>query len=186
MNVYKTCPSFENEKYKLRLIKPDDTADLLKVYSDRKAVPYFNGDNCHGDDFYYTTTERMQQAVDFWVFSYENGYFVRWAIVDKATCEVIGSIEEFLRTENDYFTDCGLLRLDLRSDYEISSEIENILSLIVLPSFDMFGCNKIATKAFPSATERKTALKNCGFAETKEKLIGHDGTEYDCYYVLNK
>lgn len=52
-DVYRECPQFENSNYCLRLISPEDTADLWKVYSDEKAVPFFNGDNCHGDDFHY-------------------------------------------------------------------------------------------------------------------------------------
>ena len=69
-DVYEYCPEFENDKYLLRLISAEDTNDLLKVYSDTSAVPFFNSDNCNGDDFYYKTLERMKQAVDFWIFSY--------------------------------------------------------------------------------------------------------------------
>ncbi len=83
MNPYETCPVFENENYLLRLIAPADTQDLLLVYSDEKAVPFFNGDNCHGDDFHYTTLERMQGAVDFWCQAHDEGWFIRWVIVDK-------------------------------------------------------------------------------------------------------
>lgn len=186
MNVYENCPTFENDKFRLRLTIADDAADLLKVYSDIRAVPFFNGDNCHGDNFHYTTIERMRQAVGFWIFSYENGYFVRWSIIDKNTNEVVGTIEEFLRTADDYFTDCALLRLDLRSDYERDFEISSILSLIVPPSFKMFGCDKIATKGFSASTERTKALKNCGFSETQEKLIGGDGTAYSGYFYRKK
>ena len=63
MDVYKECPKFENDRYILRLTVRGDCDGLLKVYSDKKAVPFFNGDNCHGDDFYYTTAERMLQGV---------------------------------------------------------------------------------------------------------------------------
>lgn len=38
--VYEKCPEFENEKYKLRFVSKDDCSDLLKVYSDLKAVPF--------------------------------------------------------------------------------------------------------------------------------------------------
>ena len=48
----------------------------------------------------------------------------------------------------------------------------------------MFHCDKIATKAIESATERIQALKSLGFVASSEKLIGHDGTEYGAYYVL--
>lgn len=49
MNVYEKCPVFESEKYLLRMVEQGDAADLLSVYSDEKAVPIFNSDNCNGD-----------------------------------------------------------------------------------------------------------------------------------------
>lgn len=147
MNIYKSCPVLQNEDFVLRLVNDGDLEDLLKVYSDIQAVPLFNSDNCHGDDFYYTSIERMRQALDFWKQSYKNGWFVRFAILDKPSNEVIGTIEEFRREEKDFFTNCGLLRLDLRSDHEKQTEIESILSLIAEPSFELFGCDKVATKA---------------------------------------
>ena len=186
MNIYKTCPTLQNDKFIMRLVNGGDLADLLKVYSDVKAVPFFNSDNCHGDDFHYTTTERMRQALDFWIEAYQNGWFVRLAIVDKASGEVIGTIEEFKRDENDFFTNCGLLRLDLRSDYENASAIQSIVSLIAKPSFELFGCSIVATKAVPNAVERISALMSLGFAKSAEPLVGHDGTKYYDYYVLTK
>ena len=41
----KASIEFENEKFLLRLISTDDIVDLLKVYSDPDAVPFFNSDN---------------------------------------------------------------------------------------------------------------------------------------------
>ena len=184
MNIYKTCPVLQNDKFVLRLVDDDDLNDLLEVYSDERAVPLFNSDNCHGDDFHYTTLERMRQALDFWKQAYTNGWFVRFAIVDKLANKVIGTIEEFHRDEKDFFTDCGLIRLDLRSDYENTIAIESILSLIAVPSFELFGCKIIATKAVSSAEERIKALTALKFVKSQEALIGHDGTKYYDYYVL--
>ena len=186
MNVYQSCPEFYNDEFALRLVDDADLTDLLKIYSDGKAVPFFNSDNCHGDDFHYTTLERMRAALNFWQEAYKNGWFVRFAIVDRSTNEVIGTIEEFKRDEKDFFTDCGLLRLDLRSDYEKAPTIRNILSLIVSQSFDLFGCSKVATKAVLSAVERAQALTSLGFVKSDEPLIGHDGTKYYDYYVFVK
>lgn len=186
MNIYKTFPTLENDKYILRPVLDADLDNLLKVYSDVKAVPLFNSDNCHGDNFYYTTKARMKKALDFWKQAYDNGWFVRFGIVDKKSGEAIGTIEEFHREEKDYFTNCGLLRLDLRSDYEKATEIYSILSLITVPSFDLFGCDIVATKAIPSAVERIKALTDTGFTLSHEPLIGHDGTKYYNYYLLKK
>lgn len=185
-DVYTTCPTFENDRYRIRFLAAEDCANLLKVYSDRNAVPFFNSDNCNGDDFYYTTEERMRQAIDFWFWEYSRRGFVRWSIADKRSGEVVGTIELFRRIAEDFFTDCGLLRLDLRSDYETESEIMEILALIVPPSFEMFSCGMVATKAVPEAVERRLALSRMGFVPSPEKVIGHDGTEYGDYFVCIK
>jgi RimJ/RimL family protein N-acetyltransferase len=184
LNVYERCPQYENEKYQLKFVTNEDCLDLLKVYSDKKAIPIFNSDNCGGDDFYYTTRQRMKDAIDYWHLEYDRQGFVRWSIMDKNISSVIGTIELFHRNANDYFTDCGLLRLDLRSDYEQTQEIESILSLIVPHTFDLFKCDKVVTKAIDEASERIVALKRLGFKHTDKKLIGHDGTEYNSYFVL--
>lgn len=183
-NVYEYCPQFENNKFLLRLISSEDTKDLLKVYSNPCAVPFFNSDNCNGDDFYYKTLERMKQAVDFWIFSYKERYFVRWTIIAKETMEAVGTIELFHREADEHFYECGLLRLDLRSDYETMDDIVSIVSLIKEATYDLFYCNIIATKAVPQATERIKALGELGFTATDKIIVGHDGTKYGDYYIL--
>lgn len=182
MDVYKICPIIENTDYLFRRTSREDCADLLKVYSDKAAVPFFNSDNCHGDNFYYTTAERMMQAIDFWDFSYKNGCFVRLSVIDKKAGAAVGTVEIFNRTADDYFTDCALLRLDLVSGCEKRERIADILFPILEPIFQWFGCDKIATKAVPAAKERIRALISLGFALSPEKLVG-EYAEYDNYYV---
>lgn len=183
-DVYAEIPVLENDNFMLRQIdESTDIEDLLKVYSDEKAVPFFNSDNCHGDTFYYKTPERMKEAVEFWQFSYQHRYFVRWAIVGKSSGEVIGTIELFHRKAEDYFDNCGLLRLDLRSDYETKESIESILRIIVPETKALFACNKIATKAVPSAGQRICALESMEFHLSNELLCGEAGATYDSYYV---
>ena len=184
--VYEECPILENDKYLLRLVDISDAKDLLKVYSDEKAVPYFNSDNCNGDDFFYKTLERMQATIKYWIFEYERKGYVRWAIIDKTSKEAIGTIELFNRNSKDYFKSCGILRLDLRSDYENQDCIFAILSIIIPTAYDLFHCNMIATKAVPFAKERIHALKRMRFNQSEDKLVGHDGTEYGDYWVCLK
>lgn len=184
--VYEKCPVLENDKYFLRLVDIEDAKDLLKVYRDEKAVPYFNSDNCNGDNFFYQTFERMQEAVKYWIWEYERKGFVRWSIIDKHRNEAIGTIELFNRTSKDYFNACGILRMDLRSDCENQNCIFAILSIIISTTYDLFHCNMIATKAAPFATERIHALKHMGFNQSEDKLVGHDGTEYGNYWICLK
>lgn len=185
-SVYVSCPKFENERFNLRFISINDCDDLLNVYSDKKAVPLFNSDNCNGDTFYYNTRERMEEALNYWKFEYERKGFVRWSIIDKRENTAIGTIELFHRDSKDYFNDCGILRLDLRSDYETKANIIDILKLILDKTYSLFECNMIATKAPAFANERINALKELGFSLTENKLIGHDGREYSSYYFKKR
>jgi hypothetical protein len=158
--------SIEGENYLVRKLEVRDTSDLLSVYSDEKSVPLFNSDNCNGDDFHYTSLERMQHAVEFWLWSYTNKYFVRFSIIDKRIQKVIRTIELFHRDSKDYFNRCGLLRLDLKSDY------------------DLFDCDMVATKIPTFAGERKAAAVQNGFFATDKALVGgDDGKVYTNYYV---
>ena len=40
-DVYKHCPTVESPHFRIRPLSMDDCADLLKVYSDPAAVPFF-------------------------------------------------------------------------------------------------------------------------------------------------
>ena len=183
---YIVFPVFGNERFLLRKIENKDINDLLRIYSDKDAVKYFNSDNCNGDNFNYTTLEQMKQAMEFWSYSYEHRYFIRWAIVDKINNNVIGTIEQFHRDSNDYFTNCSLLRLDLRSDYEKKDIIKNILKLIVPSSYQLFNCNKVVTKSFDENIERENALYELGFKNQNKELIGHKGEKYYGYWEIHK
>jgi RimJ/RimL family protein N-acetyltransferase len=185
-DVYTACPVFENDTFRLRLVQETDAEDLLSVYSDPRAVPLFNSDNCNGDDFYYRTIERMKQAVAFWEESYRSRWFVRWTITDKKTGKAAGTIELFHRDSDDFFTDCGLLRLDLGSGYETQETVAGLIRLILAPAYELFGCTMIATKAVPAAEARRKALEQAGFLRAQQPLKGHDGTEYGSYYYRKK
>lgn len=186
MNVYEKCPVMESEHFLLRMVEKGDCSDLLKVYSDMQAVPLFNSDNCHGDDFHYQTSERMMKAIDFWIFSYNNRYFVRWSIIDKAVGNVIGTVELFQREALEGRGATALLRLDLRSDYEQENLLKELLSLLHEPACRWFDCESVTTKAAPVASVRRKALCELGYQESRHFLTGDDGTRYDGYFVCDR
>ena len=187
MNVYEQIPVFEGKNFCLRGIMPSDAEDLLQVYSDEKAVPFFNSDNCHGDNFHYTTIECVHEAIRFWLWSYENRYFVRWSIIKKKKGTAVGTIELFHRdSELEDYDNSGLLRLDLRGDYEKADVITEIWELIQESTYELFECDKIVTKVKPFADERIEAVTTMGFKQAHEVLIGDHGEELNDYYVLKK
>ena len=185
MDIYEVCPEFCSERFLLRQVRREDCADLLEVYSDTAAVPIFNSDNCTGD-FYITTPEDMMNCIDFWLREYGQRYYIRWSIIDRAAGAAVGTIELFHRTAQDFFDHVGLLRLDLRSDYENNDAITDLLTLLLPSAFGLFGCDTMATKIPPCAPVRRAALSALGFQASTELLYGHDGTGYGDYYILKK
>lgn len=185
MDVFEICPTLSSPRFLLRQVCMEDWEDLLKVYSDRAAVPIFNSDNCTGD-FYMTRPEDMKNCIAFWLSEYAQRYYVRWSIIDQTANQAIGTIELFHRTASDFFNHVGLLRLDLRSDYETTESITQILSLLLLSAYTLFSCDVIATKIPPCALVRRETLTQLGFRYCQELLYGHDGTGYGDYYLIHK
>jgi [ribosomal protein S5]-alanine N-acetyltransferase len=177
-DIYEECPRYEKKLITLRQTNMEDAQELLKCYSDEKAVPFFNSDNCHGDDFHYATIERMKQATDFWDFSYKNKYFVRWTVILNHTKEKIGTIEMFHRIADDEFNHYGILRIDLQSDFETQPIIDEILEIVNENFYNAFDVKAILTKAIPDAAERITSLVKKGYQPINRKLM-----IYDDYFV---
>lgn len=176
-NVYEECPTYKRELITLRKTNQEDIEELLKCYSDEKALPLFNSDNCHGDKFHYDTIEKMSQAIDFWENSYNNHEFVRWTVILNSTNEKIGTIEMFHRNAEDEFNHHGILRIDLQSKYEAESIIEDILVVANEYFYEIFDVKAILTKAIPKAEERIRALNKMGYKPVFKKVM-----TYDDYY----
>ena len=185
MNIYQTCPVLENEKFILRLFVDADCDDLLKVYSDKNALPFFNSDNCDGDNFYYSTKEKMADAIDFWRMSYKKGWFVRMSIIDKLAKSVIGTVELCVRVSEDAFNNMGILRVDVRSDYEKEEQLYDIFKLVTPKMEEMLGCKGVLTKAPIYAVERIEAIRKAGFIKSEDFLIGKEGHAYDGYWTVS-
>ena len=186
-NIYEECPVLENERWLLRFVKEEDSEDLLEVYGDKQALPFFNSDNCHEDNFYYNTKEKMDNAIRFWLEPYVDKWFVRLTIIDKHISKAIGTIEMFHRPSDDDFDGDGLIRLDVRSDYEKSDELQEILGLLIPQAYDLLDCEEIITKIPIYAVERIDAAKKLGFEKSGSFLVGgEDRYAYKGYWTIKR
>ena len=93
-------------------------------------------------------------------------------------------VADLTRKSEDFFNNCGLLRLDLRSDHETYDCILDVLRIIVPRTKELFKCDMIATKAINKADNRIAVLKEYGFQLSDQFLIGFDGTRYGSYYFM--
>ncbi len=185
MNTYENCPVFDSDNFIIRLIENDDYDALLKVYSDKNALPFFNSDNCDGDNFYYDTIKKMKEVLAFWQTAFDNGWFTRLSIVDKITSEVIGTVELCLHVSEDAFNNTCILRVDVRSDYEREDALFEIFSLLTPKVEKLVGGKGVITKAPIYAIERINALKKAGYKKSDNFLIGKSGYKYGEYWITH-
>lgn len=186
MNVYESIPTMEKGEIRLRPVMAEDEAALLRVYGDPLALPFFNSDNCHGDIFYYDTPEKMRRAMDFWRTSWEQGWFVRWAIALRS--EVIGTVELCRREESpdDPYSGMGILRVDVGSAWEKSDVLAAVMDALLPDAYALLNCRTLMTKAAPYAVARVATLTECGFVRSDKPVMGHHGERFEYYWVREK
>lgn len=179
MNVYETAPVFFTPRFSMRLVAREDAPGLLKVYSDPVSRFYVNADNCTSD-FRYATVKEMEECIDMWIWSYQHGYFVRWTILDERK-RPVGTVEMFRQSDKDNGT--GVLRIDLASYLEFPDVFDELFRSLLPALHEIFGCERILTKALPIMSRRKIALVLHGFFPAKDPLVGENGVEYPHYWA---
>lgn len=171
-DVYTVCPVYQTRSLTLKRTAPQDAEALLKCYSDERAVPFFNSDNCNGDTFYYTTIEQMARTIGLWDASFRARQFIRWTISANSPGEIIGTVEMFYRTTTEEFGPYGLMRIDLRSDFETLPVISELLDIADRHFYDAFDVETIVTKAIPAAKARTEALTRKGYKPLEKEFLG--------------
>ena len=168
-----------------RLIESDITIDRL-IAENHRMIEGFQSTGEQviliSSDYEQNITELL--AYGIWHMAYENGWFVRLSIVDKATASVIGTVECCLRVSDDAFDHMGILRIDVRSDYEEEKVLYELFSLITPELYELLGCKGVLTKAPIFAVERIKAIRKAGFTKSEHMLIGKAGFAYDGYWTI--
>ena len=77
----------------------------------------------------------------------------------------------------------GILRVDVRSDYETENKLYALFSLITPKVEKMLGCKGVITKTPIYAVERIKVIQKAGFTKSKHLLIGKTGYAYDGYWT---
>lgn len=171
-SIYDNCPTYSSDHFLLRLVAPGDAEDLLCCYSNAVSVRLMNADNCTSD-FHYSTLDEIDDCIRGWLNGYQRHIIVRFSIVDTRNGKAIGTVEMYRKTK-----DVGILRLDLRSEYESQSHILELLELSVESFYAAFGVQQILTKAIPAAAERISALRARGFVPAEHHAMKPHGDYY--------
>ena len=175
-DIYTQCPEIEGDDYLLRLVQQQDAADLISCYGNSESIPFLNEDN-----FTYAfgrvdlTVSEMENTIQMWLDAYNERGFVRFAIVEKASDRVIGTIEMF--NWSSVSEGLGLLRLDVNHEHETAAALSELLGLSD-SFFALFDCGNILTKGFEKSQPRVDALKANGyepFSQLQQKEFSREG-----------
>ncbi|QSB09811.1 GNAT family N-acetyltransferase [Lysinibacillus fusiformis] len=78
-------PTIQTKQIQLRKLKPEDAINLYNYYSNEKVYRYLDW---NGPE----SLEKKYEVINSWNEGYEKGWLIRFAIADKSTDEVIGTI----------------------------------------------------------------------------------------------
>ena len=143
---------YETEHFLLRQTTVEDAPALLKCYSDPAAVQLMNDDNC-SRGFLCGTLEDMEAYIRIW----QGEGYARPAIIDKQSGEPVGTLEIF-------GGETGVLRVDLRREYEQEAYLRELYQLALGAFTRDFPMGALVTKAPPAAAARRKVLGELGFA----------------------
>ncbi len=143
---------YETERFLLRQVEEADAPALLKCYADPAAVARMNEDNCMRG-FLCETEEALRAYIRIW----QSEDYARPAVIDKATGEPVGTLEIF-------GGEIGVLRVDLRADYETPETLRELYTLAMEWFPKDFPMGAMVTKASVKAPHRRAVLKELRFS----------------------
>lgn len=141
--VFTEFPVIETDQIRLRKLREEDAPALYRYYSNHNVHRHLDW---NGPE----SLERSLEVIHFWNKGFENGWILRFAIADKVTDELIGTIflSEFegLRAEIGYELSENYWRRGIMSEaiHEVLSVGFNQLGLVRIQAF--VGEENIASK----------------------------------------
>lgn len=161
-NPYEKCPVYETGHFKLRLVTKEDAEDLQICYRVSMVSKLINRDGCPPEEFDFA--DRMEQVIEGWLNQdYANRYFIRFAVIDKPTGKVIGTIETYDRKYQKKNRNIGVLRMDILSGFEKEVYLRELLEISSHIFFKIYHSEIVLHKVEPEAIERIAASGKSGF-----------------------
>jgi RimJ/RimL family protein N-acetyltransferase len=159
---YKKCPEFYTEHFHIRQIHEDDAEDLLCFYGDLSGWIFY-GNNWSNGIFSseHPTVEEMRNCIRSWLSVYQNKFYIRLTVLDKAADKPVGTIEIF--DNLDRAKRGAALHIDLSAPYETQAHITELLMLADNGFQNIFGFKYLIVQAVPAAAERLAVLRSAGY-----------------------
>jgi len=166
--ILKKFPLIETRNIRLRKLRLEDAEELVKYYSNEKVYRYtdWNGPE---------TLDRSYEIIKRWNQGYIDGWIIRFAIADKVTDKIIGTI--FL---NEFEGKRAEIGYELSESYWrqgiMSEAIHEVLSL----GFEQLGLVRIQAFVCDENMASQEILKKFNFKE--EGYL----RQFECHNITGK
>ena len=133
----------------------------------------------------YETKENVSELLDKYIAKYENPYFYRWAVIEKASGECIGQIAYFLVDPANEFAE---IEYCIGAQYQGRGYATEACKEIIRYGFDQIGLHKVQICCRTANQKSRRVIEKCGFiyeGTLRDYFKMADGTfEGRMYYSL--
>ncbi|QVK17027.1 GNAT family N-acetyltransferase [Mycoplasmatota bacterium] len=166
--ILKEFPEIETEKIRLRKLRLDDGPELFKYYSNEKVYRYLDW---NGPE----TLEKSYDVIKIWNQGFIDGWIIRFAIADKVTDKIIGTI-----LLNEFEGKRAEIGYELSEDYWRNGIMSEAMYEVLSLGFKQLGLVRIQAFVCEENTASKELLKKFNFKE--EGYL----RKYECHYVTGE
>ena len=153
IKILKDFPEIEGEKIRLRKIKLEDGNELFKYYSNEKVHRYLDW---NGPE----TLDRSYEVINIWDKGYIDGWIIRFAIADKVTDKIIGTI--FL---NEFEGKRAEVGYELSESYWRKGIMSEAMHKVISFGFKKLGLGRIQAFVCEENIASRGLLKKLNFKE---------------------
>ncbi len=165
---FKSFPSYEGKTMNLRTLRYSDAEDLLEYYNNPMVYRYLDWNGPQD-------LEMANKALKRWIEGYEKGFIMRFAITDKETDKIIGTI--FI---GDIEGKKGEIGYELSQDYWRKGIMTEALQEIIRIGFEELGLVRLQATVCQENEASQKLLEKVGFM--KEGLL----RKYECHSVTGE
>ncbi|MBN1050259.1 GNAT family N-acetyltransferase [Clostridium botulinum] len=161
-------PVVETTKIRLRQLKECDALDLVKYYSNEKVYQYLDWNGPEN-------LEHALKIINIWNKGYEDGWIIRFAIADKETDKIIGTI--FLTEFEGKRAEIGY---ELSEEYWRSGIMSEAINEVLSLGFNKLDLVRIQAFVCDENVASKEILKKFNFK--KEGYL----RQFECHNITGK
>lgn len=193
---YAKCISFDEAVKMIQNYKAEDTSyglepcGTLEIETDRLLLRQFklsdaesackNWAGCYevqneyGEPT-YDTPEAAKELLEKYIKGYKNGFYYRWAVIEKESGECIGQVAYFLVDTHNNF---GEVEYCIGTEYQGKGYATEAAKAVIDYGFDKIHFHKVQICVRPANIKSKKVIDKCGFE--------YEGTLRDYFFIDGK